>query len=88
MLKEHVSKLTDKQLKNRNRFCLGIAIGLLIGMIAVIILSLLQISDQNSNATFTALAPALLMPIMLLPLYYSWVLSSEIKRRKSASSTA
>jgi len=86
MLKEHVSKLTDKQLKNRNRFCLGIAIGFLIGMIAVIILSLLQISDQNSNATFSALAPALSMPIMLLPLYYSSVLSSEIKRRKSNSS--
>lgn len=83
MFKEHLSKLTDSQLKKRNKFCLGIAIGFLIGMIGVVILSLMQISNQNENATFTALAPALAMPIIIFPLVYSSALSSEIKRRKN-----
>ena len=82
MFKEHVSKLSDSQIKNRNRICLGIAIGFLMGMIGVLIFSLMQVSDQNDNATYTALAPAILMPVIFIPLVYSGALSSEIKRRK------
>ena len=82
MFKEHVSKLKDNQLKTRNKFCLGIAIGYLIGMIALIVLSLFQISNQNDGATFTALTPVIAMPLIFLPLTYSSALSAEIKRRK------
>lgn len=80
MFKEHVAKLTDSQLKSRNRICLGIAVLFLIGMIALLVLSLLQISDEN--ATFTALTPTILMPIIFIPLLYSSSLSAEIKSRK------
>lgn len=83
MFKEHVSKLTDNQLKKRNKLSLGIAIGFLIGMIALVILSLLQISNQNDNATFTASTPAILMPLIFIPLFYSSALSTEIKKRKN-----
>jgi hypothetical protein len=59
MFKQHVSKLTTKQLKNSNRYCLAIAIGFLAGMIRLIVLSLMQLSNQNSGATFTALPPTI-----------------------------
>jgi len=82
MFKEHVSNLTDDQLRKRNRLCLGIAIGFLVGMIGVVILSLFQISNQSDKATFTALLPALAMPLIFIPILYSSALSAEIKRRK------
>lgn len=83
MFKEHVSKLTEKQLKKRNGLCLGMAIGFLMGMIALITISLIQISNQNDSATFTALAPTILMPLIFIPLLYSSALNSEIKKKKS-----
>lgn len=82
MFKEHVSKLSDEQLKNRNKFCLGVSIGFLIGMVAVVGYALYQISNQDDGATFTALAPALAMPLIFIPLLYSSALSAEIKRRQ------
>ena len=82
MYKQHVSRLSDSQLKFRNRICLGIALGFLLGMICIIILSLRQISNQNDNAIYVAMAPAILMPLIFIPLSYSSALNSEIKRRK------
>lgn len=87
MFKQHVAKLSAKQLKNHNKFCLGISIGFLIGMITLIVLSLFQISNQNENATFTAMAPVIAMPLIFIPLGYSSALSSEIKRRKATSNS-
>ncbi len=83
MYRQYVSKLTDKQLKKHNRFCLVIALGFLMGMIAMVILSLKQISDENESATFTALIPVILMPMIFIPLSYSSALSTETKRRQN-----
>jgi hypothetical protein len=83
VFKEHVSKLTDSQLKNRNRICLGTAILFLIGMIVLLLLAFIQISDHNESATLTALTPAILMPLIFIPLLYSSSLSNEIKSRKA-----
>lgn len=85
MFKEHVSKLSDAQLKNRNKLCLGIAIGFLIGMAAAVGFSLFQVSNQDNNATWTALMPSIVMPIIFIPLLYSSALSTEIKKRKASS---
>lgn len=70
MLDNHLSQLTNKQLLKRNKFCLGIAIGFLLGMIVILVLALKQISDQNEAATFTALGPVVIMPLILIPLTY------------------
>lgn len=85
MFKEHVSKLSDAQLKNRNRLCLGIAIGFLFGMAAAVGFSLFQVSNQDDNAIWTALMPSIIMPIIFIPLLYSSALSAEIKKRKASS---
>ena len=84
MFKAQVSKLTDSELKKRNRLCLGIAIGFLLAMIVALIWSLIQISNQNENATFIALSITVSMPIIFLPLLYSSALSAEIKKRKTS----
>lgn len=82
MFKKQVSKLSDHQLKKRNSLCLGIAATFLMGMILVLVISLKQISNQNDMAIYTALAPAILMPVIFIPLSYSSTLRTEIKRRK------
>ena len=82
MLDKHLLQLSDNQLRNRNRRCLGIALSFLIGMIVVLIISLKQMSNQSENVIFMALTPTILMPLIFIPLLYSSALSKEIKRRK------
>ena len=82
MFDKHLLQLSDNQLRNRNRLCLGIALSFLIGMNVVLIISLKQMSNQSENVISMALTPTILMPLIFIPLLYSSALSKEIKRRK------
>lgn len=82
MFKKAIEKLTDVQLKKRNRLALGIGIAMLILMVIVLIISLMQISDGEAGVMLPILVPTVLGPLTMIPLLYSSALSAEIKRRK------
>lgn len=62
----------------------AIAISVLFLMCFLIGMAMYQIKSGNESATFTALAPAILAPLMVIPLAHARSLSKEIERRKSA----
>lgn len=82
MFKATIAKLTNEQLRKRNRFFLGIAIGMLCVMCFVLGMALYQISN-GTDSTMTALSvPIILAPLTFIPLFASSVLSKEIIKRK------
>lgn len=82
MFKSTIAKLSNEQLRKRNRFFLGIAIGMLFVMCIVLGMALYQISN-GTDGTMTALSvPIIMAPLTFLPLFVSSALSKEIRKRK------
>lgn len=73
--------LTKKQLKKRQKLCLGIALFMLLLMIIVLTIALRQISQGTNDDMLIFIVPTILGPLTLVPIIISSLLSSELKKR-------
>lgn len=72
---------TSAQLKKWNKICLGVAILVLLLMIALLGVLLLQLSNDTEKSWILALGPSVLLPIQFVPIIFSVLISMELKKR-------
>jgi cell shape-determining protein MreD len=77
-----LQKQTIEQLKKWNRLCLVFAVLAVLVMCGILVTSLFQISEGTENAWLLALGPSILLPFVFVPLLFSALISSELKKRK------
>lgn len=77
--------LSEEQLIKRKKIFLGIAMVMLLGMIAVLFIALRDISQEAENQILPFIVPTILGPLTFFPIILSSLIATELKKRKDAN---
>lgn len=77
--------LSEEQLIKRKKIFLGIAMVMLLVMIAVLFIVLRDISQGSENKMLPFIVPTILGPLAFVPIIISSLIATELKKRKDAN---